>query len=177
MTVMTEPLLTDGEQANTWSTVVEVARAEQANTWSTVVDVVLRRDPLEGTWTLIVYNADESEASIFELNAVSYRAAALEATALIKDLGFEPAERWSNEEDGRGEEVEGIRKFRRAPRTDDNEAASEDHAAAIAVIQEAASVNLDGAIAKIGYDAVIDRLVELGMSSRSTWELRLPRPT
>lgn len=78
----------------------------QTHTWSTVIDVVLRRDPKEGTYSLTVVNADESEAGSHDLDAVVERAALLEATAWVKSQGYEPASRyWSDD---------ATRRFRRA---------------------------------------------------------------
>lgn len=82
--------------------------------WSTVIDVVLQLDTTEGTYSIDIYNADESRAAGYLLDAVIVRAAMLEATALLKDEGFDPAGRWESDEDTEVGERTNIRKFRRS---------------------------------------------------------------
>jgi hypothetical protein len=76
--------------------------------WSTVVDAVVQRNPHEGTFELLIYNADESLARSIDLDSVGMRAALLEATAFIKSCGWDPLGRWSEDADS-----EPIRKFRK----------------------------------------------------------------
>jgi hypothetical protein len=84
--------------------------------WSTVIDAVLIRDTQEGSISLTVYNADESKADDYGIDAVIMRAAQLEATAWIKEQGWEPVGRWEADEaydlgDGA---LNMIRKFKKA---------------------------------------------------------------
>ena len=69
--------------------------------WSTVVDAVLARDPKEGTYALTVLNADGSTAASFELLGVTERAAMLEATSIVKAMGWEPTSRTWNDDSTR----------------------------------------------------------------------------
>jgi hypothetical protein len=88
---------------------------ETTDTWSTVIDAVLQLDPREGTFTLIVYNADESEAASFDISAVTRRAALLEATAWLKGKGWDPVGTWETETLPSGDDApEAVRKFRKA---------------------------------------------------------------
>jgi hypothetical protein len=70
--------------------------------WSTVIDAVLQRDPHEGTYALHIYNADESEVSVNDIDAVHGRAAMLEATSWLKEQGWDPTGRWEDSNEGHG---------------------------------------------------------------------------
>jgi hypothetical protein len=80
-----------------------------SDNWTAAIEVVVHRDPQQGTYQALVYNADESLAKRLPLDAIGERAAVLEATAWIKDEGWEPVGRWSGED---GEES--TRSFRKA---------------------------------------------------------------
>jgi hypothetical protein len=73
-------------------------------TWSTVIDVALQRNPYEGTYEFVVYNADESSAGTFDVVAVTEHAALMEITAWVKGQGWDPTARWNNDN---------IRRFRK----------------------------------------------------------------
>jgi hypothetical protein len=64
--------------------------------WTNVVQAVVQREPAQGTFALDIYNADESKAGSSNLEAVVIRAALLEATAFIKEQGWDPTGRWSD---------------------------------------------------------------------------------
>ena len=84
---------------------------ETTDTWTTVIDAVVQLDTSEGTFSLIIYNADESEAATINIDAVTKRGALLEATAWLKGQGWDPTGTWSWSKE---EHVESIRRFRKA---------------------------------------------------------------